>query len=365
MKFLKGKDENKVLDIPVICIRPNKTQPRKNFDEDELLSLSQSIMSNGILQPLTVRKISDTEYELIAGERRLRASVMAGLKTVPCVLMKCTDKESAHTETISEELTSDECDTDLTELIRERFDFVYPTPASSKLPAKLSVSKLTPTILDDDEAELEGEYEPYSFEAKRPLFLDEDEAPTVSGAERGTATHLFMQFCDFSRFATQTNNLAELIEDEAARLAENKYITKRAASLINVRALAIFFAGETFADISSAQKVWREHRFNVNLPASDFTSDPELAVKLHGENILVQGVIDCFYENPDGTLTVIDYKTDFIPSELSRSEAEKLLLERHRLQLSYYRAACEKISAKRVSRVAIYSFALGCTIDVI
>lgn len=95
MKFLKGKDENKVLDIPVICIRPNKTQPRKNFDEDELLSLSQSIMSNGILQPLTVRKISDTEYELIAGERRLRASVMAGLKTVPCVLMKCTDKESA------------------------------------------------------------------------------------------------------------------------------------------------------------------------------------------------------------------------------------------------------------------------------
>lgn len=95
MIFSKLKSENKVLDIPIIRIRPNKTQPRKNFDEDELLSLAQSITANGILQPLTVRKLNDTEYELIAGERRLRASVLAGLSTVPCVLIKCSDKESA------------------------------------------------------------------------------------------------------------------------------------------------------------------------------------------------------------------------------------------------------------------------------
>ncbi|MBQ8572892.1 MAG: ParB/RepB/Spo0J family partition protein [Ruminococcus sp.] len=95
MIFSKLKSENKVLDIPIIRIRPNKTQPRKNFDEDELLSLAQSITANGILQPLTVRKLNETEYELIAGERRLRASVLAGLSTVPCVLIKCSDKESA------------------------------------------------------------------------------------------------------------------------------------------------------------------------------------------------------------------------------------------------------------------------------
>lgn len=95
MIFSKFKDENRVLDIPIIRIRPNKTQPRKNFDEDELMSLAQSIATNGILQPLTVRKLNETEYELVAGERRLRASVLAGLSSVPCVLMKCTDKESA------------------------------------------------------------------------------------------------------------------------------------------------------------------------------------------------------------------------------------------------------------------------------
>lgn len=95
MKFMNSKDDNKVLEIPTIQIRPNKTQPRKSFDEDKLRLLSQSIANNGILQPLTVRRLSQTEYELVAGERRLRAAVLAGLSKVPCVLIKCTDKESA------------------------------------------------------------------------------------------------------------------------------------------------------------------------------------------------------------------------------------------------------------------------------
>ena len=89
------KNENKISDIPIIKIRPNKAQPRKVFNEEDLNALSQSITENGILQHLTVRKVSATEYELIAGERRLRASVMAGLRKVPCIVIKCSEKESA------------------------------------------------------------------------------------------------------------------------------------------------------------------------------------------------------------------------------------------------------------------------------
>jgi ParB family chromosome partitioning protein len=89
------KNENKISDIPIIKIRPNKAQPRKVFNEEDLNALSQSITENGILQPLTVRKVSATEYELIAGERRLRASVLAGLRKVPCIVIKCSEKESA------------------------------------------------------------------------------------------------------------------------------------------------------------------------------------------------------------------------------------------------------------------------------
>ncbi|MEE1319524.1 MAG: ParB/RepB/Spo0J family partition protein [Ruminococcus sp.] len=94
MKFLPT-NENKISDIPIIKIRPNKAQPRKTFNEEELRTLSQSIEENGILQPLTVRKVTASEFELVAGERRLRASVMAGLRKVPCVVIKCSDKESA------------------------------------------------------------------------------------------------------------------------------------------------------------------------------------------------------------------------------------------------------------------------------
>lgn len=89
------KSENTILEIPIIKIRPNKAQPRRLFSEEELCALSQSIAENGVLQPLTVRKVSASEYELVAGERRLRASVMAGLRKVPCILVKCSDKESA------------------------------------------------------------------------------------------------------------------------------------------------------------------------------------------------------------------------------------------------------------------------------
>ena len=94
MNFI-SKDGNKVVDIPIRQIRPNQSQPRKTFKDEELNSLAASIEENGILQPLTVRRLNLQEYELVAGERKLRAAVIAGLKRVPCIVIKCTDRESA------------------------------------------------------------------------------------------------------------------------------------------------------------------------------------------------------------------------------------------------------------------------------
>lgn len=72
-------------------IIPCTNQPRKNFDTYELQSLADSIAANGIIQPLTVRKTEGGKYSLIAGERRLRAAKMAGLRRVPCVLHRTSD----------------------------------------------------------------------------------------------------------------------------------------------------------------------------------------------------------------------------------------------------------------------------------
>ena len=83
-----------VIKIKVEDIIPNTYQPRKYFDEDALNELAQSIGQHGIIQPLTVRKCGEF-YELVAGERRLRASKIAGLTEVPCILVDMTDVESA------------------------------------------------------------------------------------------------------------------------------------------------------------------------------------------------------------------------------------------------------------------------------
>ena len=270
--------------------------------------------------------------------------------------------------------TSD--DLELDRVIHEHFDFVYPHMARLKLPAKLSVSELYPTILDDDDppaklpksgfnptdATEDDIKKPTVFTSKLPLFMSDKAADSGSAAERGTATHLFMQFCDFDRFDCK-HQLDKLIDDECARLTEQRFITPRIASLINKSQLRGFFQSRIFSEIRASRQVYREYRFNCELPANEFTADPNLMSELVDEKILVQGVIDCFFVNSDGDITLLDYKTDYIPRTMPRGDAVELLRSRHKLQLGYYRAACEAVSAKRVSRLVIYAFGLGCEIE--
>ena len=84
----------RVLYLSTNALRPNPHQPRRDFDEGTLRELSESIRRYGILQPLTVRSTAEG-YELIAGERRLRAAKMAGLREVPCLLARSSEEESA------------------------------------------------------------------------------------------------------------------------------------------------------------------------------------------------------------------------------------------------------------------------------
>ena len=82
---------SKVLEIDIQNIRPNPNQPRKVFDPDALMELRDSIISQGVLQPILVEEIAENVYVIVAGERRYRAAKMAGLKTVPCIVRNFTD----------------------------------------------------------------------------------------------------------------------------------------------------------------------------------------------------------------------------------------------------------------------------------
>lgn len=94
MSFFQKTTKRQVLDLPVADIRPNPHQPRQEFDPEKLAELAQSISQVGILQPLSVRRVSGG-WELIAGERRLRAAELAGLSCVPCLPVEADDDASA------------------------------------------------------------------------------------------------------------------------------------------------------------------------------------------------------------------------------------------------------------------------------
>lgn len=85
-----------IIEVPTEKLLPNPYQPRKQFKSEEMLSLADSIKENGVLQPLICRQINNSDYfEVVAGERRLRASILANLQKVPCVIIDCDYESSA------------------------------------------------------------------------------------------------------------------------------------------------------------------------------------------------------------------------------------------------------------------------------
>ena len=80
--------------LPIYKVEPNASQPRQDFDEEELQALSESIQVHGVIQPLTVRELPSGYYQIIAGERRWRAARMAGLAEIPAVVVEADDKKA-------------------------------------------------------------------------------------------------------------------------------------------------------------------------------------------------------------------------------------------------------------------------------
>lgn len=92
--FTREKQGQRIVMLPLGSIVPNRSQPRRHFDESAIYSLAQSIKEHGVIQPVCVRK-NGVIYEIISGERRCRASKLAGLEEIPCIVMEADDERSA------------------------------------------------------------------------------------------------------------------------------------------------------------------------------------------------------------------------------------------------------------------------------
>ena len=213
----------------------------------------------------------------------------------------------------------------------------YPYAAACASVAKMSVSELRKGLLDDSDYERVSK--PADFESL-PSFIS---GASPDPALRGTANHLFMQFASFD------NVDANGVEAEIERLCGINMISAEQARLIDVASAEKFFAGPLYAEMRASRALYREKRFTVSESDGRFVPVP-------GEAVLIQGVVDCFYLNPDGTFTVVDYKTDRVPDS---PQGEELLRRRHSLQLGYYCRAVSRMTGRPVSAAYLYSFPLG------
>ncbi|MBP5605964.1 MAG: ParB/RepB/Spo0J family partition protein [Ruminiclostridium sp.] len=184
--FQKSQNENtaertvnRVVELPISAIVPNPAQPRVIFDDYELSRLAVSIQQNGILQPLTVRRLENSlNYELIAGERRLRACKLLNMSYVPCVIITASVKDSAVLAVLENLQRADLSFMEEAYAIKNLIDFYGLTQeetaarlgtAQSTIANKLRLLKLT-----DSEKALVVKYKLTERQARALLRLDSD-----------------------------------------------------------------------------------------------------------------------------------------------------------------------------------------------
>lgn len=190
------------------------------------------------------------------------------------------------------------------------------------------------------------------------LLLKENTRPTA--AERGTATHLFLQYCKWQ------NVLSLGLEEEISRLTEEGFISARVAKILDRKQLTGFFDSSFIKRAMSAVKVERELKFQRLIPLRELTDDADFAEALGDRTLYVQGSIDLVCHYDDGHIELCDYKTDRLtPEELANPSLLSLhMKERHGNQLLQYAAAIEKRFGKRPQKIYIFSLPLGEAVEI-
>ena len=232
-----------------------------------------------------------------------------------------------------------ETETPVTEGFIRAMEFSYPYAWAESLPSKLTATAVKETgILEDEEAgesvlPAEAEFEP---EFRRPeLGLER----RLTAAQKGTATHLFMQYADFARASGGTGAVHREIE----RMVENGILTREEGEAVDERAVSAFFRSDIGRRVLACKAPMREFRFSLLCDAGEYYPVPP------GERLMLQGVVDCAIEE-NGALTVIDYKTDAVFSD----EDITARAEYYTPQVETYAMALERVTGKPVRQTALY-----------
>lgn len=221
-------------------------------------------------------------------------------------------------------------------------DWQYPHSAEIEIPSKLTATQLKGRARDGEVEEEGLPFLPVSAKAgvlRRPVL---DGIRPLTATERGTALHMAMQYLDFSKTDTE-----EQIKEELARLTEGQYLTPAQGKAVEPAVILALFRSPLGQSIRSAVHLEREFKFSMLVPARRYYPDsgPE-------ESLLLQGVVDCWFETEDGSVTVVDFKTDRVTEQTMARRAAQ-----YRPQLEAYTEALEEILDKKVRQRILWFFA--------
>ena len=248
-------------------------------------------------------------------------------------------------------------------LLADRFRWTYPYEALAQLPSKLTATQLKGRNLDAEAAEeaglssaqeagVSGADTPAPAESTpgarfdRPRFASERLGLTP--AQKGTALHLVMQYIDFSRCDS-----TEHIAAEIGRLMEQKFLTPQQGEAVEPERILAFFTSPLGRELMGASLLRREFKFSLLAPARRYY--PGVAPE---EQVLLQGVVDCYFETVEG-ITVVDFKTDQVHGEKLEERAKE-----YAPQLRAYGDALEEITGKPVRRKVLWFFSEGRAVEV-
>ncbi|MDE6714672.1 MAG: helicase-exonuclease AddAB subunit AddA [Lachnospiraceae bacterium] len=309
----------------------------------------------------------------------LLAAYLGSGKGEKYILSSKMEEMIAHTQrddlvtTLSKEALKDigiQSDPSWEKVLEERFSVTYPYPELAGLYTKTTVSELKKAAYEDTEA-----YQMFDTQQKEayvPKFIRGEEEASL-GSKRGTAVHRIMELIEYRELWSIHEDAGVLseglrqregktdqkvLEDQVRRIMEKNIVsgklTKEAAELINVRKCARFLASDLAGRMIKADregKLYKEKSFFIGIPAKELKEEfPQ------EETVLVQGVIDVYFEEEDG-LVLLDYKTDRV------AEAEELR-SRYHIQMELYARALEQITQKSVKERLIYSFSLETSLKV-
>lgn len=291
--------------------------------------LSEKIYKGRIL-PFAVRQINnDGDLLLVTALLHKNASVLREW----CENSIEYDRESnftlsfniieEHDEVQEQEKVLVPYNSDIVDEIEDRLSFSYPRKELSYLSAKRTASSL-------DEKEQDYTY----FAKKKPSFMQKG---GMTSAEKGTAMHAFMQYCDYK-------NSRDDLENEINRLVSAGYISSRQAESLNRSKLKNLFSSDFAERMFSGDGIYRE------IKVADFVPVSSIENTEFDDNVLIQGIADCVFEE-DGKLVLVDYKTDAVSSENE-------LLDKYKNQIAFYRRSVSKTLNKPVKEAMLYSFYL-------